>query len=158
MSSRKPDYKALATQPRRRLPHEAFVGAVRTESNDQSVRQIADQVLNSDDPKASNDVGEVATNEASNNTSSESVDSLDESSNQFPDDLMNERDQTVGNDLDVILGKKKPDKRYRGFYLSPELDDALDFIKNKYGKGALSELVNAILTEDLTKRGIIKRQ
>ncbi|GMA65791.1 hypothetical protein NZD89_28645 (plasmid) [Alicyclobacillus fastidiosus] len=50
MSNKKPDYKALATQTRRRLPHEAFLGSPGedTEPSEETIDQIKEQVIGSE--------------------------------------------------------------------------------------------------------------
>jgi len=117
VSSKRPDYKALAVQSRQR-PHDVFLG---------------DQ-----ESKKEDDLTSLASND---NSSIESNDS--------------DVDEMPSKSLDDLLQKRKNYKRYRGFYIEPEIDVVLDGIKEKYGRGSLSELVNQILKEGLSKRGIL---
>ncbi|WP_040441537.1 hypothetical protein, partial [Alicyclobacillus acidoterrestris] len=93
--------------------------------------------------KASNAASEVPSNKASNVAS-----------------VQVETSQTSGttNIAEVLRRPQKVEKRYRGFYLMPEVDDALNAIKSEYGRGVLSDLVNAILTDGLNAHGLLVRK
>lgn len=119
MSSKRPDYKALAVQSRKR-PHDVFLG-------EQEASKKEDDIASS---IASNDNSSVESN-------------------------LSDIDEISSKSLDDLLQKRKNYKRYRGFYIEPEIDVVLDGIKEKYGRGSLSELVNQILKEGLSKRGIL---
>jgi hypothetical protein len=74
--------------------------------------------------------------------------------NNDTDNSINNNDDTV-DVIDDILGKKKSTRVQRGLYLDRDVDAALSKLGKKGGKGAKSDIVNALLREGLQNRELL---
>lgn len=74
-------------------------------------------------------------------------------------DTSDDNTNVINNDnvdvIDDILGKKKSTRVQRGLYLDRDVDAALTKLGKKGGKGAKSDIVNALLKEGLKNRGLL---
>jgi hypothetical protein len=130
--------------------------------NKDSKDNISDDSKNNSNIDSDNDIDIASNNDSDININKDSNRNVDTASKSNIDSKKNINVNSIvdsNDDSDSDLGKilaakkkKESSKTFRGFYLDNDIVSMLDEIKAEYGKGVLSEIVNASLRRTLGER------